>query len=60
MLFIYLKLIDISDDGFATLMNEKGDTRDDLRLPEGELGQKIKDEYGREDNTVIVRLNVFC
>ncbi len=60
MLFIYLKLIDISDDGFATLMNEKGDTRDDLRLPEGELGQKIKEEYGREDNTVIVRLNVFC
>jgi translation initiation factor 5A len=60
LLFIYLKLIDISDDGFATLMNEKGDTRDDLRLPEGELGQKIKEEYGREDNTVIVRLNVFC
>jgi translation initiation factor 5A len=60
LLFIYLKLIDISDDGFATLMNEKGDTRDDLRLPEGELGQKIKEEYGREDNTVIVRLNIFC
>lgn len=35
-------------------MNEKGDTRDDLRLPEGELGQKIKEEYGKEDNTVIV------
>lgn len=35
-------------------MNEKGDTRDDLRLPEGELGPKIKEEYGKEDNTVIV------
>jgi len=48
------QLIDISDDGFVTLMNDKGDTRDDLRVPEGEMGQKIKDEYGRDDNTVIV------
>jgi len=35
-------------------MNEKGDTRDDLRIPEGELGQKIQDEFKKEDNTVIV------
>uniref|UniRef100_A0A090XE17 Eukaryotic translation initiation factor 5A n=1 Tax=Ixodes ricinus TaxID=34613 RepID=A0A090XE17_IXORI len=37
------QLIDISDDGFVTLMNDKGDTRDDLKLPEGELGQKIRE-----------------
>jgi len=48
------QLIDVSDDGFATLMNDKGDTRDDLRLPEGELGQKIREEFVREDITVIV------
>ncbi|XP_023220909.1 eukaryotic translation initiation factor 5A-1-like [Centruroides vittatus] len=48
------QLIDISDDGFATLMNDKGDTRDDLRIPEGDLGQKIREEFGKEDNTVIV------
>lgn len=35
-------------------MNDKGDTRDDLRLPEGELGQKIREEFQKEDNTVIV------
>lgn len=51
---ILLQLIDISDDGFVTLMNDKGETRDDLRIPEGELGQKIKDEFGKEDITVIV------
>jgi len=51
---IDFQLIDISDDGFATLMNDKGDTRDDLRIPEGELGQKIKEEFGKEDITVIV------
>jgi translation initiation factor 5A len=48
------QLIDISDDGFATLMNDKGDTRDDLQLPDSELGQKIREEYPKEDNTVIV------
>jgi len=48
------QLIDISDDLYVTLMNEKGDTRDDLKLPDGEMGQKIKEEFGREDNTVIV------
>lgn len=39
-------------------MNDKGETRDDLRIPEGELGQKIRDEFGKEDITVIVSL--FC
>ncbi|KAH7642231.1 eukaryotic translation elongation factor 5 isoform X1 [Dermatophagoides farinae] len=48
------QLIDVSDDGFVTLMNDKGDTRDDLRLPEAELGQKIREEFGKDDTTVIV------
>lgn len=50
------QLIDISADGFASLMNEKGDTREDLRIPDGELGQKIRDEFVKEDNTVIVSI----
>lgn len=54
MHLFFLQLIDISDDGFVTLMNDKGETRDDLRIPEGELGQKIRDEFGKEDITVIV------
>lgn len=48
------QLIDISDDGFVTLMNDKGDTRQDLRLPEGELGDKIREEFGRDEGNVIV------
>ncbi|XP_064461338.1 eukaryotic translation initiation factor 5A-1-like [Ornithodoros turicata] len=52
------QLIDISDDGFVTLMNDKGETRDDLRVPEGDLGVKIRDEFGKEDINVIV--TVLC
>lgn len=51
--FFLTQLLDI-DDEFVSLMNDKGDTRDDLRLPEGELGDKIREEFGKEDNTVIV------
>lgn len=52
---IDFQLIDISDDGFVTLMTDKGDTRDDLRLPtDVELAQRIKDEFAKEDNTVLV------
>lgn len=49
-----LQLIDVSDDGFVSLMTDKGDTRDDLKLPEGELAAKIKEEFAKEDNTVLV------
>ncbi|RWS29872.1 eukaryotic translation initiation factor 5A-1-like isoform X1 [Leptotrombidium deliense] len=49
-----LQLIDISDDGFASLMTDKGDTRDDLKIPEGELGAKIRDEFKKPDASVIV------
>ncbi|KAM9341137.1 eukaryotic translation initiation factor 5A-1-like [Symphorus nematophorus] len=29
-------------DGFATLMDDSGETREDLRVPEGDLGEEIK------------------
>ncbi|KAG9509878.1 Eukaryotic translation initiation factor 5A, partial [Fragariocoptes setiger] len=48
------QLIDISDDNYCTLMTDKGDTRDDLRLPEGELADKIREDFLKEDNTLLV------
>jgi len=48
------QLIDISDDGYVSLMNDKGDTRDDLRLPEGELAAKIREDFAKEETSVIV------
>jgi len=45
-----LQLVNVGDDGFLSLMNDNGDVREDMKLPEGEIGQKIKEEYegGRE------------
>lgn len=35
------QLLDISDDGFLSLMNDDGDLKDDVRMPDGEVGDKI-------------------
>jgi translation initiation factor 5A len=38
-------LIDISDDGFLSLMDDKNELKDDIRLPDGEIGDKIKADF---------------
>lgn len=35
-------LIDISRDGYASLMNDNGDTKEDLKVPDDEIGQKMR------------------
>jgi translation initiation factor 5A len=44
------QLMDISDDGYLTLMSDGGDLREDLKLPDGDLGSQLKAEFdnGRE------------
>lgn len=38
-------MTDISDDGYLCLMSDNGDLREDLKIPEGEIGQQLKNEY---------------
>ncbi|CAF1180113.1 unnamed protein product [Rotaria sordida] len=38
-------LIDIDTDGYVSLMDDSSDTRSDIKLPEGELGQEIKAKF---------------
>jgi translation initiation factor 5A len=53
-------MLDVSDDGFVDLMDDKGECRQDLRLPEGELGDKIREELKKPDSTVIVSVLSAC
>lgn len=48
-LFVLLQLLSITD-GFLSLLMDNGDVREDLRLPEGDLGKEIenKTEAGEE------------
>jgi len=54
------QLIDISDDGFVTLMTEKGDTRADLSVPSGELGDKIREDFEKGDGNIIITVMSAC
>lgn len=38
------QLTDI-DDGYLSLMTDNGDIREDLKIPEGELGQTLRTEF---------------
>ena len=39
------QLIDISEDGFLSLLTEGGEPKEDLKIPPGELGEKLKEEF---------------
>eukprot|EP00048_Salpingoeca_helianthica_P014339 m.221205 g.221205 ORF g.221205 m.221205 type:complete len:160 (+) comp15739_c0_seq1:78-557(+) len=53
-----LQLVDISDDGFLTLMSEDGaDTRSDLRVPEGELGEDIRTRFAADEAITVTVLS---
>jgi len=38
------QVLDI-DEGFLSLMNEDGSTKDDLKVPEGDIGEEIKSKF---------------
>lgn len=38
------QLTDI-DEGFLSLMNDNGDIREDLKVPEGDLGTQLRSEF---------------
>lgn len=52
------QLTDISDDGYLTLMNDGGDLREDLKIPESDLGVSLRAEFdnGKE---LLVRIEHF-
>lgn len=41
--------LDVSDDGFLSLMADDGDTKDDVKVPEGEVGDKITRLFKEEE-----------
>ncbi len=45
-------LLDI-DEGFLSLMQDDGSTKDDVKLPEGELGKKIEEDFGAGKDLLI-------
>jgi len=47
-------LIDISDDGYLSLMTSDGDIKDDVKLPDGDVGDKITKMFKDEEKETLV------
>ncbi|KKZ67504.1 eukaryotic translation initiation factor 5A [[Emmonsia] crescens] len=43
------QLLDITDDGFLSLMSDDGTLKDDVKLPDGEVGEKIEKLFRTEE-----------
>lgn len=51
------QLLDVTDDGFLSLMSDDGSTKDDVKIPDGEVGDKIKKLFtdeGKDTNVIIL------
>lgn len=50
------QLIDITQEGFCCLMDDTGSIREDLRLPDGDLGQQIieSSDDGKDINVAVL------
>ena len=55
-----LQLIDISDDGFLSLMMESGEIRDDIKVPEGDLGTEIRNKFENSEDLLVSKNNNWC
>jgi translation initiation factor 5A len=40
--------IDVTDDGFLSLMSDDGSTKDDVKVPDNEVGEKINKMFTEE------------
>ena len=50
-------LLDITEDDFVSLLLPNGETKDDLRLPEGELGTSIRQQFEAGKDLVLTVLS---
>lgn len=55
-IFFLFQLTDI-DDGFATLMDDKGETKEDLKVPDNEIGKEITDKFEAGETFVVTVLS---
>ncbi|XP_055920173.1 eukaryotic translation initiation factor 5A [Eupeodes corollae] len=57
------QLTDISDDNFLTLMSDNGEIREDLKVPEGDLGNSLRSDFDAGKDllcTVLKSCNEEC
>jgi len=49
-------LMDVDSDGYVSLLDDNSETRADIKLPEGELGQEIRSKFEGGENLKVTVL----
>ena len=52
--------VEVSRDGFLSLLDDAGNTRSDLRAPDGELGDQIRAATEDNDKDVMCTVLAAC
>ena len=50
-------LLDITDDGFVSLMAHNGEMKEDIKVPEGETGEKLRADFDDGKELVVMVLS---
>ena len=52
-------LVDINEDGFVTIMDDSGETREDLKIPEGEAGDDIRKKFENLEGDAALLVSLY-
>ena len=58
IMFLPFQLVDINE-GFLSLMADDGDVRDDIRLPDNEVGKEINTKFEGGDQLLVTILSAM-
>ncbi len=51
--------MNITDDGYLSLMDDSGNPRDDIKLPEGDTGKEIQGKFDKEEQFMVTILGAM-
>ncbi|XP_065656093.1 eukaryotic translation initiation factor 5A [Hydra vulgaris] len=51
------QVVDISDDGYLNLMDDDGTTKEDLKVPEGEVGDDVRAKFEAGESFLVTVLS---
>ena len=51
------KVVDISDDGYLNLMDDDGTTKEDLKVPDGDVGDDVRAKFESGESFLVTVLS---
>ena len=51
--------LDVTDDDFLSLMDEAGNTKDDVKVPEGEMGEKLQEDFDEGKDLLVTIISAM-